>query len=722
MPNYPQATFEYTGGIGGAYGPVLGGWRVTVTHGMTPSIINVSVPMVAGAEPPQKNGDVILRYGDAKPIKLKNCTIDKITQDVGGRLIWNVVILDRRFRWRWADISGWWNARWRNGTDVRTETQKKPSELAKIFLEAMGETDYDIKALKQFDGTDWPEFQPDVTNAAEMLQQLCERYELRPVWDWDKDRVVVVEVGKGRELDLKQSYTQYSLTYDPPEKPGRIVVLCAPSSVQYDFPLEHVMLDWDGTIRYPNQVSYAPLPPQTVNAANQGADFKAGTYIDEHWAEWAPYSANLIESVKYPALRRLAEESLLRWYRIVPPKVMDGLYKIAGDNPKYRPLAGSSNSNLGIFTHLSEDKEKSWLWDIDLQMEQNDRNLSLFDPLNTQFIADDEYNKEVSQAPLPAWIYGLFSSNIIGGNNLPYDYDVQPSPLGGFVNYGPKLLSAIKKLNPAVVTSSVQLSTSPMPDNRPPDAVQAAVARSGFYEGGFSLDVQRGIVKFGERVFQSAPPKHPQLLYKFANGGSLDPATSNGFYPATLFLRTRFFVRDKSTRAPIRYQKTRVLDAKNDTVRYVVRNDLTYKLTYRFDAKVNPINLVDYPPSFQSTTTEDNRQAMDKALDGYLDAIEAQYETRQPATIVYPGFSPWTLDGAIRQVTWEVDGSGKAFTRVSRDTEELHIVRDFVERRMAERLRNLANNLVDPRWAEANRQLRRGAIAEGKIDNLTGIG
>ena len=120
---YPQATFEYTGGIGGQYTPVLGGWRATVTHGMTPSPINVSIPMVPGQQPPQKNGDLILRYGDAKPIKLKNCTIDKITQDVGGRLIWNIVILDRRFRWRWADVSGWWNARWRIGTAVPTETQ-----------------------------------------------------------------------------------------------------------------------------------------------------------------------------------------------------------------------------------------------------------------------------------------------------------------------------------------------------------------------------------------------------------------------------------------------------------------------------------------------------------------------------------------------------------------------------------------------------------------------
>lgn len=696
MP-YPQATFEYTGGIGGKFGPVLGGWRVTVTHGMTPSIIYVSVPMVPGAEPPQKNGDVILRYGSNMPITLKNCTIDKITQDVGGKLIWNVAILDRRYHWRWSTISGWWNARWRNGSDVRTETQKKPSELAKIFLDAMGESNYDIKQLKQFDGSDWPEFRPDAANAAEMLQQLCERYELRPVWDWMSDRIVVVEVGQGRELDLTELHTQYSLTYDPPEKPGRIVVLCAPSSVQYDFPLEHVMLEKDGRIRYPDQISYRPasyIPPSSQAAAN------FDSWCDTHFAPWAPFGApdSMIENIQLPSYRRLAEESFLRWYRIVPPKRMTALWKIAGDAP-------IAMSRIGDFTKLSEDKEKSWLWQIDLQMEQNDRNTTLLDPLATGFIIDDEYSKEVSQAPLPAWVYGLFNSDLIGGNNLPYD------TMENTVSYvdangnkqtkteeTPIILSAIKKLNPAKVTSETQVTTSDSiyPDTRTPDAVMASVARTGFYDGGFSIDANRGIVKFSERVFQSVPPKQVGYVYRFAKGAPLDESISAGFYPAALFIRTRFFVRDKYTRAPIRYQKTRVLDSKNKTVRYVVRNDLTYKLTYRFDAKVKPINLADYPPSFESTKTEDNRPAIDDACDHYLDAIEAQYETRRPATIVYPGILPWTLDGAIRQVTWEVDGSGKAFTRVSRDTEELHIVRDFSDRRMAERLRNQANQSAAP--------------------------
>ena len=74
MPNYPQGTFSYTGGIDGALASILGGWEVTIAHGQTPSSFHVSIPMQEGVPAPAKNGDVILRYGN-DTIRLKNCTV-----------------------------------------------------------------------------------------------------------------------------------------------------------------------------------------------------------------------------------------------------------------------------------------------------------------------------------------------------------------------------------------------------------------------------------------------------------------------------------------------------------------------------------------------------------------------------------------------------------------------------------------------------------------------
>jgi hypothetical protein len=206
---YPQGTFQYTGGIGNAGAPLLGGWEVTQTHGMTPNSFHVTIPMTPGA-PPDKNGDVIVQYGDDPPITIKDCTIDKIDQDIDGALEWNVTILDRRYLWRFGQISGAYNVRWKNGTDVREETKKKPSELAKLCLAKMWakpdgtvEADFDVSALVAFDDTDWPEINWNVDNPAQALCALCERYELRPVMDWKNNRVVVVIVGEGEELNLE---------------------------------------------------------------------------------------------------------------------------------------------------------------------------------------------------------------------------------------------------------------------------------------------------------------------------------------------------------------------------------------------------------------------------------------------------------------------------------------------------------------------------------------
>lgn len=683
MADYPQGTFEYSGGITLGETPILGGWSVTLTHGITPNSFTLRVPMVEGASPPEKNGDVTLRYGSNK-ITLKDCTIDRIEQDVGGELVWNVTFLDRRYLWRFGQIGGAYNVRWRGGTDVREDTKKKPSELAELCLQQMYrnadgdfEEDYDVSALKDFDEKDWPEIDWNVDNPAQALQALCERYELRPILDWQKNRVVIVRPGHGKDLDLEGSISQYSGTFDPPEKPGKIVLLCGYSSVQYDFPLEEVALDADGRIRYPNELSYAPKAPE-IPAGAKTPDLTSGTILDTHWAEWANYSSDFIDAVSIPAYRSLAEATLLRWYRIVPPKNMKGLHKIAGD--------AQNNLKLGDFGSIAEDTDRSWLSQIILQSDQNDRINSLADPLATEF---DKYDKQLYGRNLPAWVYGVFLVPGDYRNNLPDD-PVAPDGKG-------VPLTGITKLNPAKVFSQQQQGSSTLPNQDVPAELQEAVVESGFYPGGFSVDAELGVVKFSEAVEQLVSPVDSAIDFRFADGSTLGDELPMARFPATLFLRTRFFVADVDTRDLIRYQKTRVLDSSKDTVRYVRRDDLTYKLTYRFDATANGVDTSEYPPKFEPTKTEDNRFEIDDACDAYLDQILDEYEVRKPETVVYPGLLEWTLDGAIQQVTWQVDSQGFAFTRVSRDCEELHIVRDYGDRRLAERLKSLADKAKQDR-------------------------
>jgi hypothetical protein len=238
------------------------------------------------------------------------------------------------------------------------------------------------------------------------------------------------------------------------------------------------------------------------------------------------------------------------------------------------------------------------------------------------------------------------------------------------------------------VFSPAEQGASTIPNQDVPASLQAAVVESGFYPGGFEIDGELGVVKFGQQVEQVMAVKNPGLIYRQANGSKISDDLSRGRFPATLWLRTRFFVNDPQTRAPVRYQRTRVLDPTSQTVRYVVRDDLIFKLTYRF---TQPVDVSSFPPKFTDNGSENNKDVIDAAADAYLDQIIQEYETRQPQTVVYAGFLPMVLDGAIRQVTWMVNGKGEAYTRVSRDQEELHVVRDYKDQRLAERLKALAD-------------------------------
>lgn len=683
MSDYPQGTFNYTGGIGGPDGlPILGGWEVTLTHSLTPDPIHVRAPMSASGQPPDKNGDVILRYGDREPITLRDCTIDKIDPDISGKRIWTFTILDRRYRWRDGEISGRYNVRTKNGTDIRPETKKKPSQLAALCLDRMLEANYDVASLEAFDGTDWPAIDWDVARPVEVLQQLCERYGCRAIFDWQQDAVVVVVVGEGRQLDLSLPYVQYSGSFDPPEVPGALIVLGGPSSVQYDFPLVAKALDQDGTIKPPDQVSYAPLPIST-----SGVLYTSGTFADTNWVPWAGVDVEFA-NIKIPCLRHLAQISMLRWYQIVPPVEMPGIDVIKGDDFTLDPIQ---------FASLADATEESptWLRQIELQVDQNDLLSALADPQNTQF---DEYNREVSQTPLQAWVYGHYFDATAGGNFPHDDFD----PEGAAASF-----SGISKLDPSKVTTVLNLSTaasSPNPFLDNPSALEAYVKETGFYTGGFSIDAEHGIVKFSQPVYQCAAPQDAGLTYVYASGAQISQAVLNdgAIFPATLWLRARFLVRDLQSGAYIRYQKTRELDANNPRARYLVKNDLVLKATYRF---APPADVTNYPPTFSSSGLETNQDAIDEAADAYLDQIEQEYDVRRPESIVHPGFYPFTLDGAIRQVTWMVDDEGHPFTRVSRDQEELHIVRDYKERRLAQRLMALADQ--QQRREEFNATVRR---------------
>lgn len=683
----PQGEFFYTGGIDGAHLPIMGGWNVTLTHGLSPNSFNVSIPMFDGARPPDKDGDVILKYGGREITRLKDCTIDKCEQSSDGRHIWRVTILDRRYRWRYGEISGRHNVRTKNGSDIMPHTLKRPSELAKLCAEAMREKDYDVSSLEAFDEIDWPEIDWNLANPAEALQSLCERYSRRAVFR--NNKVVVCVVGAGKELDTKTGYVQNSLTYDPPEGPGKIVLVCGVSLVQADLPIVPVALDQDGQIKYPDQLSYRPDAPQ-VPPGQAPPDLKSATVCDEKWLPWAGLFDDYLTEIKVPYLRDLARAWLLKAYRIYPPARIPGIEKIAGDVERF-----SISFDGGDIPPLKAGQtNNTWMQQILLQPEQNDRASVLNDPLDTVF---DEYNREIGAQHLPAWVYGYWSTRE-DENNWPVDTE---APVPGSLATTTVALSGLTRVNPRTVFSQINQQAGLAPNDKTPDELAEQVKDSGFCTVAFSIDAARGIVHFNEAVFARIPQQAPQITWRLADGSAPPQNLSLGFFPALLWLRTSFAVADKATRAPLRYRRTRVLDKNNPSVLFVRRDDLVFRLNYRYK---RPINTAKWPATVTIDKTDDNQPEIDKAADAYLAELAERFESRRPQTVVYPGLRKWDLDGAIRQVSWYTNDGGECFTAVSRDEERLFNMRDYSERRLAERVKAQANGAPSHKVLEVGAQ------------------
>lgn len=200
------------------------------------------------------------------------------------------------------------------------------------------------------------------------------------------------------------------------------------------------------------------------------------------------------------------------------------------------------------------------------------------------------------------------------------------------------------------------------------------------YERGWTLDTELGIVKLADP------------LYRFVDTGKFKPQGEGlpkiPIYkhpPATLILRVAAGVRDADTRAFDRYEVVRKSKEKKfgTEPEYIRHDDL--RVTY----------FIDHARGGRLTTnTKDFTNAANKRLDEY----EKKFTTDAAQAATYVGFHNIDLDGAIQQITWSVNASG-ATTRVSRNQEELIVAPSNDEKRLAQKLKDIAKAAGGPRAA-----------------------
>lgn len=272
----------------------------TLQHGITPGIASVETVPQAGFA--GTGGTLTFTYtrdtGGPITISLPNCKIARAEFSIGpqGR-IWRLQILDRRWKWAFPTISGFYNRRNEKGqvmdetgVPVR-QTKKNARELATLLLTALNETGFDVAALPT---TSYPTVEWDAENAAQALAQLADDHGCRVVLGLD-NAVHIYKLNVGAALPLLPEAIDYSGSIDPPEVPDKIGVACAHVRHQCDLVLEAVGENDDGKVLPIDQLSYKP----------------AGG-----WELSDPPEFNAIADLKQ---RELAKRSVFRWYRILVP-------------------------------------------------------------------------------------------------------------------------------------------------------------------------------------------------------------------------------------------------------------------------------------------------------------------------------------------------------------------------------------------------------------------
>lgn len=276
-------------------------WSFPLSHGVTPSVCLVDV--VPQAAFPNSVGTLQITTANGV-IEFANVAIDRaaVRRSPTGTLV-GLALYDRRWKWRFGDVSGWYNLRTPKG-DLEPTTEKSPRELAALLLDALGETDYSTADLPD---DVRPEVHWDHASPAVELDRLCELLGCRVVLGVD-DRVALRSTGMGEPLPDLGVERRESVGIDPPARPSAIRIVGDITRFQTRFRLEAVGEERDGSIVPIDSLSYRP-------AAGWGAE--------------PPCFGNVPDATD----RVRARKSVFRWYRIrcTAPNDTAGQFQIPGN-------------------------------------------------------------------------------------------------------------------------------------------------------------------------------------------------------------------------------------------------------------------------------------------------------------------------------------------------------------------------------------------------------
>lgn len=614
----------------------------TAALGIAPGIVHIE--MVPQEDIPLDSGDVVFSYGD-QILTISECKLDAASfrYDESG-LYWGVSLWDRRWKWKFAlrGLSGRYNIRNEAG-DILEDSQKAPFELALLCLSAMGETlpprvvnlGIQLAALLPFSDSN-PFVEWNYTNPAEALESLAEYYGCKVSLD-SSGMLVIVQAGVGEDLPDTLDITQVSATPDPLEAPNQLVAV-VPQVRQYDFTLTPVGRELTGKIVRIKDLSYRPDKNDVVNGGWNVDDFPYYHNVDD------PNAGNTVED-------KLANEWIFRAYQIelfqrdkAPPldavridNTVADLQNAAGIDPTLFP-PGQFVFNRFNFLNRRVDK-----------VEQDN------------LLPDGSTVTDIKE--LPPLVYGIYYNDGRLDNTLD----------GNSVND-----------NQFVPLTNIQDNEFPL---NPAEALMV-------YRGGYFIDLERGIVFFDEPVYKSA------TMAAEVSGEGFQDFTDIGavLVPARLVLRIAYQLKNEThqfisteieqdiTPPPEKPNSGQLATA---LVReFIVYDDLTHETRdFPTDTFVN-LDGQKSVTNFDDISDEAKRR---------LTALQDKYETfLNPQVAFYVGLKLIALDGAIVQVTWNIDKDGTK-TTAYRNNDIHPYLMSYQERRYIQKTKGIIGLFPDLR-------------------------
>ncbi len=232
-------------------------------------------------------------------IEMRDCLVDRpnYRASTNGHTI-GLVLLDRRWRWKHATVTGRYNVPRADGTFLN---QKSAQDLATLCFQAMGESS---SIVGDIPGDAYPEVAWDATRADIALDELCEMFGCEPTL-FLSDAAGVIRYGFGNSPPNNLDIQSLGITIDPPTIPKTLRAICNKTVVQCRMEYEAVGIDRDGSIVPIDDLTYKPT---------------GGWETEADWTEF-PAVAEFSD-------RLLAAQSVGKMYR--PVSFADGTMEVPG--------------------------------------------------------------------------------------------------------------------------------------------------------------------------------------------------------------------------------------------------------------------------------------------------------------------------------------------------------------------------------------------------------